>query len=222
MRQHFVRRSGGRKLIVFTLGWGADHRVVEHILPDGYDAVCLYDYRDAATLGNLPLEFSPTDYDRCHLFAWSFGVWAAERIFEGARFTRAVAFNGTPYPVHERYGIEPRRMSVTIRGIVAAGTDAFARRAYGDRYGEMKGILFPRPAGENIAELEALDAASREPYTPSLGWNKAVVGSQDAIFPPHNMEHYWREVAKIETETLPLYHYPFTRTEILKNELERE
>lgn len=220
MQQHFIVRTGNPRLVIFALGWGADHHLVEHIIPDGYDVVCLYDYRNAGALADIkPEGISPADYSERYLFAWSFGVWAAEQIFAGETFTRAIAFNGTPFPVDENYGIEPRRMAVTIRGLASGGTDAFARRAYGGSYERLEPVLFTRSIDHNIAELRSLDGASRQVYTPTLKWDKAIVGDSDLIFPPANMQRYWLEKAEIKTEILPLPHYPFENAEVVTNEL---
>lgn len=199
------------------LGWAADYRVVEHIDLPGFDVMYLYDL--TAQSG---VQYEAPDmggYEERYLFAWSFGVWAAERMFAGEKFTRAVAFNGTPLPVDAQYGIEPRRLDITIRGLAAGGMEAFERRAYGDEYERLKGVLSPRPLEYNIAELTSLRDASLVPYTPSIAWDKAVVGECDVIFPPANMIRYWQEKAEIETEVLPLPHYPFADVSIVRNEI---
>lgn len=222
MQLHFTQRTGSDKLIVFALGWAADHKIIEHIRPEGFDVACLYDYDTPETLrGSVTEEISAQHYPERHLFAWSFGVWAAEQLFHSEEFTRAVALNGTPLPVHDLYGIQQRRMAVTIRGLEAGGTDAFNRRAYGDSYEPLKEALSPRLLEANIAELRALDNAAQKPYTPGIRWDKAVVGEHDAIFPPENMMRYWRETTEIETEILPLPHYPFANGRIVTDELER-
>ncbi len=96
-------------------------------------------------------------------------------------------------------GIGLKRLQVTLRGIRANGRDEFDRRAYG------KIIEHPRPLDADIAELEALIEASQRPYTPTIQWDTAIVGSEDPIFPPQNMLAYWGTTAKI----VPLRHDPF-------------
>lgn len=242
MEVHWLKRNGALRLAVFVLGWAADHRVVEHIALPATDVVCLYDWRDVDALRGEPFEAKEsrgepemvcdTDtqhalhalnalresiaaYEERYLFAWSFGVWAAEQLFAGVVFTRAVAFNGTPHPVDERFGIEPRRMDVTIRGIEKGGMEPFNRRAYGAEYERLAGVLSPRPLADNVAELRMLRDLSVQPYAPVIQWDRAVVGAQDEIFPPHNMQNYWGSRA----ESLPLPHYPFADGQIILGEL---
>lgn len=229
MELHWLRREGCDGLVLFVLGWAADHRVVEHIRPEGCDVLVVYDYADG--IGSREeLAGIVAGYRRAWLFAWSFGVWVAERLLSGVTFTRAVALNGTPRPVDQLYGIEPRRMAVTMRGLRAGGMEPFDRRAYGEHFERMKPILSPRPLSQNIAELEYLvDASaasapraehSAEP-TAHIGeallrWDKAFIGSGDEIFSPENMLRFWGSRAEI----IPLPHYPFADGEIIEKEIE--
>lgn len=198
-------------MLVIVLGWAADHRVVEHIAPSGYDVLCIYDFREIEPLDAALLE----PYRTKTLFAWSFGVWAAEQIFSGVKFDGAVAFNGTPYPVHEQYGIEPRRFLLTLRSIKAQGSEKFNRRTYGQYYDRFAPVLSPRGIAADTEELERLSKFSAAPYTPAIEWDKAVVGERDEIFPPENMSRFWQSLAV----SLPLPHYPFGDLELIKGEL---
>ena len=124
-----------RGVIVFAAGWAGSDELVRHLaLPQGYDLLCLFDYRSlpaAAEARELYAQIAP--YRHKHLIAWSFGVWAAERIFGGADWTwdGAVAVNGTPLPVHDTYGIPVRAFAVTVRSIEGAGTGRFLERMCG-------------------------------------------------------------------------------------------
>lgn len=147
MEKHWLKREGNPSLILFVLGWAADSRVVEYIRPEGYDMLCLYDYRTIEPVAQEEL----AEYRSVHLFAWSFGVWVAEQVLRGIPLAQAVALNGTPRPVDDRYGIPSRAFRVTLRGIAAAGTDAFNRRAYGEYY-DTAGSLTPSRTAEELHE----------------------------------------------------------------------
>lgn len=188
-----------RELAVFCLGWGCDRQATRPLAERlGMEALYLYDWR------TMPAPPDLSGYEKTYLIAWSFGVWAAEQLFPQKEFTRAIALNGTPLPADERLGIGLKRLQITLRGIRVAGREEFDRRAYG------KIIPHPRSIEADIAELEALIERSAQPYTPTIRWDTAIVGSDDAIFPPENQRAYWGERAKV----LPLPHYPFAHEEL--------
>lgn len=212
MQEYWLKREGNPCLVIFVLGWAADHHAVSHISPTGCDVLCLYDYRQVYELHESDFE----RYQHKYLFAWSFGVWAAEQILSRVRFTRAVALNGTPFPVDSRYGIEPKRMTITLRGVRNSGTDEFNRRAYAQSYERLKQHLSPRTLQENYDELSTLATNSVLLYQPVIDWNKAVIGVDDVIFTPKNMADYWG----IRGELLPLPHYPFEKAELINSEID--
>ncbi len=212
MEFHWLRRGQNDRLVLFVLGWAADYRVVEHIGLPGCDVLAVYDYGGGLDDG---LAEKIAGYGDVRLLAWSFGVWVAERLLAGVELTRAVALNGTPVPVDALYGIEPRRMAVTLRGLKAGGMEAFDRRAYGEHFDRLRPVLSPRPQERNIAELEYLVEASAAGHAASLRWDKAIVGSEDLIFPPENMVRYWGSRA----EVLPLPHYPFADGGLIEKEI---
>lgn len=205
--QVFKRTDGQPNLIIFALGWGADPSTVAHIPSfPGFDTLILYDYRGVEPLGNGFL----AGYEKIILFAWSFGVWASEQILKEAALTKAVALNGTPLPVDDRYGIPLRAFRATLRGIASAGPETFNRRAYGECYDKMAASLDGRPWNERLEELEKLYGISSVAYEPAIKWSDALIGSRDGIFPPDNMLAYWQprmEPGRLTVADLP--HYPF-------------
>ena len=223
MQSYWLNKEGNEDIVIFVLGWATDHRLVEHIGLPGYDVLCLYDYSAADFDGKIsPDYFTAEQYRRRYLFAWSFGVLVADKLLGEYEFTRAVALNGTPAPVSDLYGIEPRRLAITIRGLANGGMEAFNKKAYGDLYEELSLVLSPRPLGRNIEELTVLQKVSLEAYMPCLQWSRAIIGSSDVRFSPVNMERYWSSQAKIPVEILPSPHYPFAHGRIGTDEREQE
>lgn len=202
MQQHWVKKSDSKSLILFILGWACDYRCVEHLDTHGYDSYAIYDYGD----GFQELDRSLfTQYDDITLVAWSFGVYVAEQITKKITLSKAIAFNGTPYPVHSTMGIEPKRVSITIRGLAKRGCTEFLKRTYGDAYPKMQEIAEPRTTAQNVRELELLSVESQREYTPHISWDLAIIGDKDLIFPPENMITYWG----LKGQVVPLPHYPF-------------
>lgn len=217
MEKHWLRREGSDRLVIFVLGWAADHTLVEHIRPEGCDVLCVYDYRDIARLSAEDSDMLRS-YPRKYLFAWSFGVLAAEALMQGLdiTFTRAIALNGTPLPADEKLGIGGRRLRLTLQQLMKHGMDEFNHRAYGEHYERLRERLSPRGLCDNVAELDVLTAVAPGRYPPVIAWDKAVVGERDVIFTPENMLNYWGERA----ELLPLPHYPFADADIILREID--
>lgn len=212
MQQHWITRKSNSKLIIYALGWGAEPGVVAHIAPEGYDSLAVYDYRSVEP---LPYDLS-YKYDSIYLFAWSFGVWAAEQITGNLPLTRAVACGGTPLPVDDHYGIPRRPFALTLRSIRSAGTDEFLRRTYGEFYPIAAAIQPSRSLEELVGELEHLYTESAKPYRQHIKWDKALIGSLDVIFPPENMAAYWGQTGTI-VEGMP--HFPFADPATVTGEL---
>ncbi len=210
MEKHWLRHEGGERLAVFVLGWAADFSVVEHLDPTGCDVLAVYDFRE---LDQLVID----SYSDVYLFAWSFGVRVAEEIIGTQKLTRAVALNGTPRPVDERFGIAPRRMTATLRGLVAGGMEAFERRAYGEYYDAVHTRLSPRGLDANILELRQLCVLAETDFDPKIEWDRAIVGERDEIFTPENQLAYWGSRAEI----VPLPHYPFGDRNLIEREIGR-
>lgn len=219
-----------RGVIIFAAGWAGSDELVRHLdLPEGYDFLCLFDYR------TLPSPVEKTElftllapYRERHLVAWSFGVWAATQIFRSSAFERpgfwntATAVNGTPIPISDAYGIPERAFAVTVRSIGGTGTAKFLERMCGTpeilrEYYKHRSTRALEEIYDELVQLrrQALDRLPDKPEPASDFWTTAVVGGKDAIFPPENMSAYWRKagVPIIFAEDMP--HYPLCRTDLL-------
>lgn len=214
MEKYWYRQEGNDGLIVFALGWAADFHLVDHIRPPGYDILCLYDWRDLDP-GNVKAEVFDNDYKHRFLFAWSFGVRQADKIFAGEYFDRAIAYNGTPYPADSELGIGLGKINATIRTLQTMGMDGFEKKSFGKHYDELKPFLSPRSVGDNIIELEILRDDAEKPYKAQLIWHRGVVATEDEIWPVENMYRYWGGLA----ERLPIPHYPFAISRIIEKEV---
>ena len=115
-----------KRLVVYCAGWGTDAAVIEHLsLPPDVDLLVCWDYRE---LANLTLDFAYQDYTECHLVAWSMGVWAAEQVLSHWPWKSACALNGTPYPKHVLWGIDPHVFIATLASLDEVGRHKFERR----------------------------------------------------------------------------------------------
>lgn len=213
MEKRWMVKAGHPNLLIFALGWACEPQSVAHIRPAGYDILCLYDYRSPETLS--PNEIGP--YRTIDLMAWSFGVMMAERILATLPIRRAMALNGTPRPVDDRFGIPIRSFRLTLRGLHTAGTTLFEQRTYGDFYATASGWSSSRSLEEKIKELETLYGLSDQPTQPLWNWHTALIGGRDLIFPPENQRACWQgyrpSVQIVEITDTP--HYPFADPETI-------
>jgi len=197
MELHWLKKEGAPSLVVFVLGWAASHRWVEHIRPRGFDVLCVCDLRDMAPLA-LP------EYRHKVLLAWSFGIWAAEHLFEKDTFARAIALCGSPLPTSDKHGLGLRRAKLTLRSL-PEGLPAFYRACLGPSFERFAPGLPSRSPEALYQELDFLLERSSQSYAPKLPWNAAVLGERDTLFPLAKLLDYWGEKALV----MPFAHYPF-------------
>lgn len=215
-------------MVVLALGWAGSEELVEHLLlPEECDVVCLFDYRDLTLSDGLFTELEA--YAERYLMGWSFGVWAATRLFgmggedslaSALTWRGATAVNGTPAPVDDGYGIPKRGYELTARGIQGVGTRRFLERMCGSP--EVLEFYYrhrsTRPLDEIGEELAALGKGAERGLVLPGGtnlWTRAVVGGRDAIFPPENMARYWAEAGVTTVLDPDMPHYPFYNEDLL-------
>ena len=193
---------------------------VSHLtLPAQCDLLTLYDYRDleqSDDLADLPW----SSYQTVTIVAWSLGVWAAEQVvphwsaLPSAR--RLIAVAGSPYPMHDLWGIPKAIFIGTLEGLTDENRQRFNRRMCGGkRYKQLYDILSERPTTELRDELQAVydslatpKASESTPHT-RLAWDLAIIGERDQIFPAKNLSTLWKAV-NVPTLLLPDgYHYLF-------------
>lgn len=216
MEKVWLRQSANHQdVIIFLLGWAATPNAVCHITPPGYDILVCHNHMCE------PQPFEAEDfarYRRIYLFAWSFGVWVAEQCCCDLPLYRAIALNGTPYPVSERWGM---RLKVVMRSIQAmarsGGENIFAKGAEDGRY-IPAGPYPDRSAQEKLAELTNLSERAKADSGAYLTWHKAYIASKDEIFPVARMQDYWNSVGL--GTPFESYHYPFHDPEIVLSNLD--
>ena len=193
---------------------------VSHLtLPDRCDLLALYDYRIlelSDDLADLPWG----SYEAVTIVAWSLGVWAAEQVVPHWSILptkqRLIAVAGSPYPMHDQWGIPKQIFVGTLEGLTDENRQRFNRRMCGGkRYKQLYDILSERPTTELRDELQAVydslatpEASESTPHI-RLAWDLAIIGERDQIFPEKNLSTLWKAV-NVPTLLLPDgYHYLF-------------
>ncbi len=201
-----IRDDSHHALLVVALGWGASKEVLgNQRWPEGYDVVTLSDYRDMSfekEILDLPR------YSKRALVAWSFGVWASERLFAEGDFQKLVAIGGTPKPIDRHYGIDPRVFALTLRGVLNDGVVRFVALMCGKHLGDyMKN--HSRRSLEDIQEELKILSIQGLIVQENLAWTAAFVPMADRIFPVKAMLDYWTS-ANVEVRELHgVPHYAF-------------
>lgn len=217
MEKQWLKQSAENPdLIIFMLGWAATPNAVRHIDPPGCDVLACHNHCGEPEILRAA-DFAR--YRRIYLFAWSFGVWVAEQSCCELPLHRAIALNGTPYPVDPRWGMRLKVVLRTMQTIARnGGTNEFAAvgPAAEGRY-IPTGPYPERSADEKVAELINLSERAKAYSATHLTWHCAYIADKDEIFPPARMRDYWGTVG-LGTE-FDSYHYPFSNPAIVLNEL---
>ena len=213
MNAEWIVHEGGRELLLFFNGWGMDRRVADYVQsaapawPDR-DIVVINDYRSL----DFPrwLRDAMAGYCSVDLVAWSLGVWAALHAgLEG--IGRAVAINGTPFPIHEAQGISPEIFRGTLENWSDVTRKRFERRMFtGCADDQLDFVRSARSASDQQDELRLI--ADAVPVrsggdAPSWRFSKALIGSRDLVFLPENQRQAWLDVQVFEIGDMP--HFPF-------------
>lgn len=193
---------------------------VSHLtLPDQCDLLALYDYR-ILELSDDPADLPWNSYEAVTIVAWSLGVWAAEQVVPHWSILptkqRLIAVAGSPYPMHDQWGIPKQIFVGTLEGLTDENRQRFNRRMCGGkRYKQLYDILSERPTTELRDELQAVydslatpEASESTPHT-RLAWDLAIIGERDQIFPAKNLSTLWKAVNVPTLLFSDGYHYLF-------------
>lgn len=205
MKYNFIDNNSD-KLIVFFNGWGMDDSVLNFI-SGNYDVLIYWDYR-----GDLKLPFKlSSSYSENYLVAWSMGVYIANQLADNLniKFSKKIALCGSPYPIHNEYGIKKRIFEITCKGLRRMGTDKF----FADIFASNDNSIFKKPTrefDEQVDELENLELlVGKYGTNSSFTWNSILIAEKDTIFFTKNLLNYWEGNAHIEIQSIP--HYPFDK-----------
>lgn len=199
-------------LLLLFAGWSARPELFAGLEADeGMDVMIVYDYRDAVFAEDI------SKYTHIRLIAWSMGVRMAEIALDKKyHFDEAIAINGTGQPIDDNYGIPTVIFKGTLEGLSSEGLQRFNRRMCGSRdVLERYAAIPPRPLEELKEELQHIyelclhnpDVPATQPMK-SIHWTRAIIGTNDRIFPATAQRNYWQgRCPNIDEIVSP--HYPF-------------
>jgi pimeloyl-[acyl-carrier protein] methyl ester esterase len=206
--------NGGEKLLLIFSGWAMDEHPTSIIEANVADVCTCFDYQS--------LEITDLErwgqYPEINLIAWSTGVWAAEQVLGNSKIklSHAIAVNGTPTTVHDETGIPRAIFQATYDNLNSISMTKFTRRMLGnsEAFNAFKSIEPKRDLENQKQELGTiLEVKFEELLTGKIRWDKAIIGTKDAIFPPSNQRNYWEgktEIEEIEAGHFIFYNYLFS------------
>ena len=201
MRLQFLSHSDTDRLILIFAGWGSDARCYEHVCMNGWDVALVSGFDD-----ELPDLKALDRYATVYVYAWSLGVWAAERALAGRlRPVRAYAVNGTPWPSDDERGIPAKVFADTAAGLTERNLHKFRVRMFGG----VAAYKDYQPMFEHLTDVAALRAelefVAAHANGERLHWDGAYIGAEDRIFPAANQRKAWEGLASIHELNAPHY-----------------
>lgn len=204
MQHYWLNKQNNKKLIVFFAGWSFDYKPFECLECKDYDVLIFYDYN------TLELPNIDYNYEEKILITWSMGVFIAYLLKDKLpQFNKKIAVNGTPYPVHNEFGIPQKTFDLTLKYAETGLQGKFYQNVFTNdeflaKYNENP---IERSIENRVSELVTLDKLIKETqlkYDNNF-YNKAIVGLTDKIIPTKNQLTFWDNIA----ETVDCGHFPF-------------
>ncbi len=197
--QEICRHNPNRPLVLFFLGYAFRPESIAHLDSGIYDLLAVYDYRHLGfEKGIIP------DGREIILIAHSMGVWAANKFLKDVPLKQAIAINGTPFGIHEKFGIPSETFKRTIDRF---DFELFKKWCF---LSDASKVNFPF-AESPREELCTLYEASAEPVEQNIAWTKAIVSKKDLVFPPTASACF-----QCPVKTLSAPHYPFFKLSSLE------
>jgi biotin synthesis protein BioG len=193
MNVEFLKQSNNSRLTLLFAGWGmsaSDFRflVKTECIPS---LLVCSDYRT--------LDFDTEilqSYTDVRLIGYSLGVWAASFVFRENKiaFSEKIAINGTMFPINNERGIPTKIYEGTEQQLSEKSLRKFILRMCGTK--ENFEQFIANTEQKNMAhlkeELRVIQKLSTQYDVSDFQWNKAVISTNDAIFPVENQRKAWQ------------------------------
>lgn len=216
MKIEKINQEKSDTLFIFLAGWSVSPAYLKSLpLPIAADYWFVYDYRD------LRFEETFSNYQHIHLIAWSLGVWVASYLWsDKSIFESTTAINGTPFPVDDKRGIPTAIFEGTLQNIHEDGMRRFNRRMCGNKASFLKYVELPKRSIEEVKEeltfLYRMIQVNTDKYAEETifnFWDRAIIATEDLIFPTTNQRNCWQGHCPITEIQAP--HLPFNHEETL-------
>ncbi len=223
MQFHHINHDKTRLLIFFG-GFYTDYNCFEEFDTKTSDILFINDYSNLDFEELRYFDFSP--YSEINLIAYSYGVWAANEAYKACalpEINKSIAISGTYYPVHEKFGINPKVFNIMLN---ALSVDTMARfrenMLSGGAGGEIKQAERTldnlRDELINIKKYSVMSADDADEFE----FETYIMTKNDKIFPFRAQENFvnsrdWKNTHSVILNT---GHFPFFEFENFDNILE--
>lgn len=211
MKQQWLHRNERKKLLLFFSGWACDERPFAPLSSEEYDVLMFYDYTEPEPDPSVDFGELFRRYDQVDLLAWSFGVKVAQHLLQNfsPKIKTKMAINGTCRPVDARLGIAPQMALSTLEMLSEKNLRKFQRRmlANPSAWEAFQQHLPHREWESARQELKNLLHRFEGMTDTADFYNKALIGTEDLIFPAPNQVNYWH--GKLEYIAVAQAHFGF-------------
>lgn len=204
MKIEFLKQSEkcGRLILVMA-GWGTLPSLYSSIDMPGWDTAVAYGIDEES-----PDFASLRRYHTIYLYAWSLGVYAAERFLPAdLPICAAYAVNGTLRPVDDAAGIPEAIFIGTRDGLNDRNLRKFRMRMF-DSVEDFKALESVLSEEADIEKLRSqLSYVLDHPVENThIAWTGVFIGESDKIFPADNQLFAWESKAAYIIK-MPMPHY---------------
>lgn len=223
--EFIIKLPENKRLVIFFTGWSTSSHISSLLnLPIGYDLIICWDYRKISW-NNLEKK-----YDEVLIYAWSYGIPAAEKLFgyiaKDQNVTGTYAINGSSLPVDNDLGIPEHIFNETQRNLDETNLKKFKIRIAGGirKYLSLEKYLASDLSVEELKEELGHFHAFRREDIRNLIWDCIFISDEDKIFPKENLLRAWKDMPVVilpGENHLPDFSEVFNRTIKNKNNIRK-
>lgn len=209
------------KLLIFFGGFYTDYNCFEKFDTKTSDILFINDYSNLDFEELRYFDFSP--YSEINLIAYSYGVWAANEAYKARALpaiNKSTAISGTYYPVHEKFGINPKVFNIMLNALSADTMARFKENMLsGGAGGEIKQAERTldnlRDELINIKKYSVIPSDDADEFE----FETYIMTKNDKIFPFRAQENFFnsRDWKNTHSVILNTGHFPFFEFENFDN-----
>ena len=208
MTLDFLQQNTSNYLTIIFAGWGmsaSDFGFLQNCYVETRHATSLLVCSDYRT---LDFDFDILKpYTDIRLIGYSLGVWAASYVFrkKDIAFSEKIAISGTQYPVDNKRGIPTLRFEGTEQLLSETTLRKFFLRMCGCKqtFEHFTENIEKQNIDHLKNELRVVQQLSAQHDVSDFQWDKAIISTNDAIFPAENQREAWKNNPNVEEINVP-------------------